>query len=563
MDNPDRQPSSPALPRVVCPLGGQITTRAELREIDWLAPEVIARLAARKPSWQRADGACPACVQEALLQILTARGEAALHESFQSVWPLDAEAAFGALPTPLRLHADPRYTGAGVALAMVDSAFYPHADLIRPHNRIRAWVDAGLDPVRAIRFGSNEEPRWPDWEAGQPAQWHGLMTSATAAGNGWLSHGLYRGLAYEADLVLVQVRDEVGKITSASIERALRWLGEHGPALGVRVVNLSVAGEATAALAGNAVDQAVASLTAQNITVVAAAGNDGERRLAPPATAPQALTVGGIDDHNLFEHDAVSLWHSNYGRAVDGALKPELVAPSLWVVAPLLPNTRVAAEAQSLFAHRAQGGAGVETQLAVRKLVTPFYQHVEGTSFAAPIVASVIACMLQANPSLTPARICELVVASARVVSGASRERQGAGVIDAGRAVALALADLLSEETLDIQSPRTTLDEVVFQLYDLHARSVEVFGSWNGWSSPGLRARLVRSGFWQAVMPRPQMGRHTYKFLLDGRRWLTDPANPASMADHFGGWNSVLAVRPPSAEEQVMTSNDVNRKADE
>ena len=81
--------------------------------------------------------------------------------------------------------------------------------------------------------------------------------------------------------------------------------------------------------------------------------------------------------------------------------------------------------------------------------------------------------------------------------------------------------------------------------------------------SDPTRARLVRSGLWQAVMPRPQWGRHVYKFLLDGRRWLTDPANPASMADHFGGWNSVLAVRPPSAEEQVMTSNDVNRKADE
>jgi len=36
------------------------------------------------------------------------------------------------------------------------------------------------------------------------------------------------------------------------------------------------------------------------------------------------------------------------------------------------------------------------------KLVTPHYQHVEGTSFAAPIVTSAIACMLEANPTLPP-----------------------------------------------------------------------------------------------------------------------------------------------------------------
>lgn len=81
--------------------------------------------------WHRPDGACPTCVQQALLETLLSRGDAALHEQIQSVWPLDAEAAFGALPTPLRLHADPRFTGRGVTLAVLDSGFYPHPDLTR------------------------------------------------------------------------------------------------------------------------------------------------------------------------------------------------------------------------------------------------------------------------------------------------------------------------------------------------------------------------------------------------------------------------------------------------
>jgi hypothetical protein len=50
-------------------------------------------------------GACPACVQENLLRILLDKGDAALHEAVQTIWPLDAEAAFGVLPSRLRLHA--------------------------------------------------------------------------------------------------------------------------------------------------------------------------------------------------------------------------------------------------------------------------------------------------------------------------------------------------------------------------------------------------------------------------------------------------------------------------
>ena len=109
----------------------------------WLAPEVIERMAHDNPNWRRADGACPACVQQSLLQILLERGDhqrSARH--IDNVWPLDAEAAFGALPTPLRMHADPRFTGKGVKIALIHSGFYPHPDLVQPTNRIRAWVDA-------------------------------------------------------------------------------------------------------------------------------------------------------------------------------------------------------------------------------------------------------------------------------------------------------------------------------------------------------------------------------------------------------------------------------------
>ena len=49
----------------------------------------------------------------------------------------------------------------------------------------------------------------------------------------------------------------------------------------------------------------------------------------------KGITVGGLDDRNNFDPDDVVVWTSNYGLATDGAAKPEVVAPSLWVVAPV------------------------------------------------------------------------------------------------------------------------------------------------------------------------------------------------------------------------------------
>ncbi|MBC6951393.1 hypothetical protein DWB58_25980, partial [candidate division KSB1 bacterium] len=278
-----------------------------MAQAGWISSEVEAQLRRNHPEWRRADGACPACVQQYLLHTLLHQGEAALHESLQAVWLLDAEAAFGALPTPLRLHADPRFTGRNVTLAMVDSAFSPHPDLVQPVNRIRAWIDASEPVLQARSFKANETPSWPGAQEAAAGQWHGTMTSVAAAGNGWLSQGFYRGLASDASLVLVQTMNRDGRITNDSIVRALRWLRENRLALALRVVNLSLGADPIGTLKDNPIDAEVEALVQEGVSVFAAAGNNGERRLLPPATAPSALTIGGLDDKNTFNHDEVEL----------------------------------------------------------------------------------------------------------------------------------------------------------------------------------------------------------------------------------------------------------------
>jgi serine protease AprX len=513
-----------------CAVCGNLSSKDLLAQAQWYA------------FWEHEHDACPACVQEHLLRTLLAQGNAALHEAVQTVWPLDAEAAFGVLPTRLRLHSDPRFSGQGVTFALVDSGFYPHPDLLQPENRIHAWVDATRNPVHVLRFGKQETPNWPDWDGGRDWQWHGTMTSVVAAGNGFMSRGLYSGLAHAATLVLIQVRDSDGHISSASIQRALVWLLENGPEFGVRVVSLSVSGDPVRSLAGNPVDEAVTALVEAGINVVAAAGNDGQRRLLPPATAPLALTVGGIDDKNMFDNAELCLWHSNYGTGSNEMPKPELVAPSIWVAAPVLPNSMIAYEALSLFGRRIQNDPDAAGLIAGLKLITPHYQHVEGTSFAAPIVASAIACLLEANPTLTPLLIRDVLTETAHPLPGVDRERQGAGALNPGPAVTRALAERHGRASRYGRTPRVSPDGVTFSLHDHHASKVQVLGSWNNWRAPGIVAVQVESGFWETAPTLMLAGQYAYKFLLNGRDWLDDPGNPRKSHDGTGGLNSTFVV---------------------
>lgn len=438
------------------------------------------------------------------------------------------------LPTPERLNADPRYTGKDITIALVDSGFYPIDDLTKPTNRIRAWVDANDNQVRALPFKRDEAPTWPGFDDNASRKWHGLMTSAVAAGNGFLSDGKYRGMASDAEIVLLRVSRAKGGIPNENIERALKWILASAEDYNIRVVSLSVSGDPYKKLLGNPIDEAVHALVKKNIVVVAAAGNDGVRRLTPPATAPDALTIGGIDDHNNFDSADTELWHSNYGESNRKLPKPELVAPSIWVAAPILPNSELAAQAQVWFAENDR--ANIDAQ----KLITPHYQHVEGTSFATPMVAGTVACMLQANPALTPFDVRSILVATAQRLANASDEKQGAGALQAGEAVRAALA-FTAQKFAQTKSPHLTATDVHFLYRDPRAQRVEVRGEWDNWQA-SLIAQRIEDGVWHAQMPKPANGFYAYRFFIDDKTWLDDPENPQRRTNPYGEYDSVLVV---------------------
>ncbi|HYK42386.1 MAG TPA: S8 family serine peptidase [Thermoanaerobaculia bacterium] len=360
-------------------------------------------------------------------------------------------------PTPLRVSSDAELSGRGVTIAFLDAGFTAHPDLARSG--------------RLVAFHSVEEPEAALSPARPPHpwEWHGTQTSVVAAGDGSLSDGVYRGLAYSARVVLVQVGLE-GSIHEDEIARAFEWLLEHHGDLGVRVVNVSLGGDHEAPLEASRVNQLAEEAVRQGLVVVVAAGNAGctsEHAPVPPASAPSVITVGGYHDWANEEGRSFALYCSSFGNTPDGVQKPDVLAPAMEVAAPILQGTPEYRAAEALtrlttasdeelpglaaeMRDRADlpediasmGPDGIREvvarKLQERKIVSAHYQHVDGTSFAAPIVASIVAQMLEANPDLDPAAVKEILIRTAERIEGAPAERQGHGVVDGGRAVAAA-----------------------------------------------------------------------------------------------------------------------------
>jgi serine protease AprX len=190
--------------------------------------------------------------------------------------------------------------------------------------------------------------------------------------------------------------------------------------------------------------------------VFAAAGNMPGRPPSGPGAAKSAITVGGGNDNNTPGTEDDTLWPSSYGSPKPGVHKPDLIAPAIWVPAPMLPGTLTAREAAPLFQllsvleelatdygfsetrqiatpdERASVTAlmqAVSARIARCKYISPDYQHVDGTSFASPITASVAAQMLEVDSTLTPADIREGLCHTARPLPKVDRALQGAGVV--------------------------------------------------------------------------------------------------------------------------------------
>jgi serine protease AprX len=447
-------------------------------------------------------------------------------------------------PTLVRLDSPRRAAGRGVAIAIIDAGFYPHPDLLFPRCRVLAHHDFSVDG----------EPLDGRTDAGN---WHGTMTAVIAAGNGYLSQGLYRGPAYLSNVLLLKAGEKLS-IRPHAIAKALRWVTENQQEHNIRVVNISLGvGEENRRSENSLVDHWIRKCFDLGICVVTAAGNSGGT-VGSPAKCPEAITVGGYFDH------CDEMFHSDYGFTPDRVLKPDLIAPSALVASPILPGTpqqkraaaicRLMADPDCLEEKVLKDAQLPETysqsssddrsnellgQAAGHKVVGTYYEHADGTSVAAPMVAGTIAQILELKPDLKPLDVRRILLQTSRRLPNAPRERQGRGILRAAEAFKIVEQEDHPVLTTHLGAERLG-DTLVFRVYEPDAEKVEIAGDFTDWEREKMTRR--QDGIWEFVLELPISDgeKRAYKFLYDDQRWEEDRHNPYCEPDGMGGLNSLI-----------------------
>ncbi len=326
-----------------------------------------------------------------------------------------------------------------LVIAVVDTGYLPHADLA-------GRLVPGYDFITSPTVSNDGDGRDGDpTDAGdnelagsncggtvistaQPNSWHGTRV-ASVLGAITNNGANMAGVDWNARIQPVRVSGRCGAQLSDTVD-GMRWAGGLSvPGVAdnptpARVINVSLGGGTCSSVE----QQAVNDLAARGVVVVAASGNIDPNNPQDIAVEAPADCAGVI---------AVTA-HANDGENASFAR----VGPAVAISAPGggCGNSKV------------QNGACVGGQSFIRTLSntgkfalgTDTEVASQGTSFATPMVSGVVALMLAANPSLTPAQVTRVLQSSARphpantYCTMQSTQVCGAGLLDADAAVTLA-----------------------------------------------------------------------------------------------------------------------------
>lgn len=327
--------------------------------------------------------------------------------------------------------------GAGVILGFLDASFL------------------GLDHPALQHLHMDRRAELRNFTGREQSDSHGLSVVSVAAG---YAPGELIGPAYGAH-ILGATTEYAPSETNAEEDyfvAGLEWL----EAMGADVVSASIGYttfdpgqkdytpedlDGDTGITTRAADRAVAL----GITFVAAAGNQGcssPRQcwyyVGTPADGDSVIAVGAVTSSGSRSA------FSSLGPTADGRIKPDVAA---------------------------QGSAVY--------LATPDGQYAfsRGTSFAAPMVSGIVAQMLQANPSLRPMEVRDILRQTASQAENPD-SALGWGIVDAAAAVQIAIDlgadEIPSSEALEVQAyPNPATDYVFIDINAraLHRQSVRVY----------------------------------------------------------------------------------------
>ncbi|HEX8353691.1 MAG TPA: S8 family serine peptidase, partial [Pyrinomonadaceae bacterium] len=168
------------------------------------------------------------------------------------------------------------------------------------------------------------------------------------------------------------------------------------------------------------VNVATRLLYERGVNVVFSAGNSGPglHTLNPYAAAPWVVSVGALDQRGRLAD------YSARGDFGSRNFRPTLSAPGTSVVSLRASGTNLT------------GTAALPADLkGLAATELPYYTSASGTSFSAPQVAGTIALMLEADPTLTPARVRDILQRTATPLPPYYQHEVGAGALNAHAAV--------------------------------------------------------------------------------------------------------------------------------
>ncbi len=267
---------------------------------------------------------------------------------------------------------DRNLQGRGIRVAILDAGF-PGMDQIAAFQHVfrEGRFVAGYDFVSSdsLVFGDNS---------------HGTMVASVILGRDDSAN--YIGGAPEVELILARTEEALSETRQEEWNwaRATEWADSLGAyiiqsSLGYSTFDDPAENYTYADMNGQTAIVTLAARTAarKGLLVVSSAGNEGGsawRYITAPADADSIIAVGAIDASGQIT------FFSSRGPAADGRIKPDVVAMGQGV-SVIRPNGTV-------------GGAA-------------------GTSFAAPLITSLAACLWQAQPTLHAQTLRQIILESA------------------------------------------------------------------------------------------------------------------------------------------------------
>lgn len=334
-------------------------------------------------------------------------------------WNLDATARTVTTVEPVRRNEDLTrankglpINGRGVTVAVLDTGVDgTHGDLSG-----RVVQNLKLADTQSLGLGFNYPLAVSSLANTDQVYGHGTFVAGIIAGNGQQSGGKYAGVAPGANILGLSA----GDASLLFVLSGFDYLLQNAASFNVRVVNCSFSAN-TVFDVNDPVNIATKMLTDNGLSVVFSAGNTGPgaNTLNPYSVAPWVISTGATDNAGRLAD------FSSRGEFGSRLFRPTLVAPGVNAVS-LRPSTLASVTS-------VDGLAANDAVLSPTEL--PYYTTGSGTSYSAPLVSGAIALMLEANPSLTPARIRDILQRTATPLPAYYPYEVGAGLLNAQAAV--------------------------------------------------------------------------------------------------------------------------------